>query len=389
MSTPATAMHRPNYQRSIVNLTATIGTALGGGDGGYTPLAELPPEFLRGRPVVLLLVDGLGDALLRQFPDSHLARHRVTSLSSVFPSTTASAITSLHCGTAPQQHAITGWHMWLAELGSVATILPFTPRHGGPPYTVSGITPADILGHGPLYDRLALPSHILNPAYLSDSAYSRATAGRARREGYRSLEDFFLRLTQLVQDGAPRYLFAYWSELDGLAHQHGAASPQVREHFLAFDRAFATCHAALRGSGALLLASADHGLTDTTAQHTLHLEQHPRLAATLALPLCGEPRAVYCYLRPGRERDFLAYVHGELGSACTPVESAQLIAEGWFGTGTPHPRLHRRVGDYVLLMAGDYVLRDRLPNEKPFTQAGVHGGASAAEMEVPLILCEC
>lgn len=378
-------MHKPDYDRSIVNLMASLAQGLGAGDTGYAPLPELAPESLRGRPVALLLIDGLGDALLRQFPDSHLARARIGSLSSVLPSTTASAVTSLATGVAPQQHAITGWHMWLRELGSVATILPFAPRHGGAAYSAAGWSPAQFIGAPPLYDRLQVPATVLSPAWIADSAYSRATAGRARRLGYANLEEFFARLAGVLADGRPQYLYAYWTELDSLAHEHGAASRQVREHFLALDRAFAAACAALQGSGALLLACADHGFIDTTEARTLHLADHPRLYDTLALPLCGEPRAVYCYLRPGRETEFLAYVRGELDMACAAVPSAQMINEGWFGRGAPHPRLQERVGDYVLLMKENYVLRDRLANEKPFHQIGVHGGVSASEMEVPLL----
>jgi hypothetical protein len=378
-------MHKPDYDHSIVNLMASIAQGLGAGDTGYAPLTALPADTLRDRPVALLLVDGLGAALLQQFPDSHLARAHIGTLSSVLPSTTASAITTLATGVAPQQHAITGWHMWLRELGSVATILPFAPRHGGASFSTAGWSPTQFIGAPPLYDRLAVPATVLSPAWISDSAYSRATAGRARRRGYANMEDFFAQLVTQLADGRPQYLYAYWTELDSLAHEHGSASHQVREHFLALDRAFAAACAALRGSGALLLGCADHGFIDTDEAHTLHLADHPRLADTLAMPLCGEPRTVYCYLHPGRKAEFLGYVRGELGMQCEALASAELLAEGWFGRGTPHPRLRERIGDYVLLMKDNYTLRDRLANEKPFRQMGVHGGVSASEMEVPLL----
>jgi len=379
---------KPDYDRSIVNLMASLAAGLGAGDTGYAPLAELPPDTLRGRPVALLLIDGLGDALLAQFPDSHLARARRAKLSSVLPSTTASAITTLATGVAPQQHAITGWHMWLRELGSVATILPFAPRHGGASFSTAGWSPTQFIGAPPLSDRLAIPTTVLSPAWIAESAYSRATAGRARRCGYANMEDFFAQLVAQLADGRPQYLYAYWTELDSLAHEYGSASSQVSAHFRALDQAFATACSALRGSGTLLLACADHGFIDTSAERTLHLAQHPLLDNMLALPLCGEPRAVYCYLRPGHEAAFLAYVRTELGDRCEAVAGAQLIAEGWFGRGAPHPRLHERVGDYVLLMKENYTLRDRLANEKPFRQMGVHGGVSASEMEIPLLCCD-
>lgn len=381
-------MPLPDYNNSITNLMASISLGLGGGETGYAPLALLPPERLADRPVCLLLIDGLGEALLRQFPDSHLYRNHIATLTSVFPTTTASAITTFSTAVAPQQHAITGWHMWLRELGSVAAILPFMPRHGGAPYSANGWSPAPLIGASPLYNRLGTPSAILNPGYLVDSDYSRASGGCAQRLSHGSLKDFFHQLVRRLRIGGPQYLFAYWSELDGLAHIHGINSPQVHEHFLAIDQAYGEALQQLRGSGALLLATADHGLIDTAPERILRLEDHPALQHTLALPLCGEPRVAYCYLRPHRTAAFLDYVQQVLADCCTPVASEQALAEGWFGRGTPHPCLEERIGDYLLLMKDNYVLRDRLANERPFQQTGVHGGSSDDEMHVPLLMAE-
>ncbi|MFA5625984.1 MAG: alkaline phosphatase family protein [Thiohalomonadaceae bacterium] len=376
---------KPNYERGIVNLAASLASAWGAEKTAYSPLAELPAEKLRQRPVALLLIDGLGANMLEQYPDSHLARARTATLSSVFPSTTASGITSLATAVAPQQHAITGWHMWLRELGSVATILPFMPRHGGVAYSAAGWNPRQFIGADPWHAQANIRTSLLSPKWLIDSDYNRALSGSTRRLGYQDMDDFFLQLVNALANGLPQYLYAYWSELDGLAHQYGSYSNQVREHFLALDSAFAAACAALQGSGALLLVSADHGFIDTDKQHTLQLSEHPALESTLAIPLCGESRAVYCYLRHGQEANFLDYVNKELSAQCEVVNSAELIAEGWFGLGQPHPRLQERIGDYVLLMRENNILRDRLAHEKPFHHLGVHGGISYAEMTVPLI----
>lgn len=388
LETGGDVRHRPDYHGGgIVNLMASVVAGLGGGETGYAPAAAVAPERLAGRPVVLFLLDGLGDALLERFPDSHLARHRVGRLTSVFPSTTASAVTTFATAVAPQQHAVTGWFTYFRELGSVAAVLPFRPRHGGGTYGDSGITPADLVPARPLYPRLTVPSRVLNPVEIAESEYSRFSTGGARRVGHRGLEAFFAEAAAAAGAG-PGYCLAYWSDLDRTAHRFGIDSREVAEHFRELDAAFGAFLEGIAGSGALVLATADHGLVDTDPLHALALEDHPRLAATLALPLCGDPRAAFCYVRPGREADFLAYVEGELGDACTAVAGGDLVADGWFGRGTPSPRLAERAGDYVLLMGSNYVLHDRLPNERAFTLTGVHGGTSAGEMFVPLCVAE-
>ena len=64
----------------------------------------------------------------------------------------------------------------------------------------------------------------------------------------------------------------------------------------------------------------------------------------------------------------------------------RLLTEGFLGLGAPHPRLSERIGDYALLMREDYVIRDRLVGEAAVNHRGVHGGASAEELYVPLVV---
>jgi hypothetical protein len=63
-----------------------------------------------------------------------------------------------------------------------------------------------------------------------------------------------------------------------------------------------------------------------------------------------------------------------------------VLRQGWLGPGTAHPALQDRLGDYVLIPRGKTILRDWLKGEERHTHIGVHGGLSAAEMIVPLVV---
>ena len=94
---------RPDYSGgSLVNLIATV-VGSRGGKAQHPPLRNLPAkEVGEARNIVLLIVDGLGDNYLRRRgAGSELARRRRASLTSVFPSTTASAITTSYTGRTP------------------------------------------------------------------------------------------------------------------------------------------------------------------------------------------------------------------------------------------------------------------------------------------------
>ncbi len=374
----------PDYRHSILNLLSGIRQRF----TPSIPATPYPPLTLPGsqnNALLLLVIDGLGADYLAQHPDSFLARHHIDTLSTVFPSTTASAMTSYLTGAAPQQHAITGWFTWFREVGCITTVLPFTPRFRGPSLTESGISPQQLIGHGPLFDTLSAASHIIYPDYIVDSDYTRATSGKAQRHGYETLAEMFTTLQRLAQQPTPQLLFAYWSQFDALTHQYGVASKEVAKHFTQLDTACHDTFPQLAAKGIDILICADHGLIDTDPAHTITLEAHPALQVMLTLPLCGEPRAAFCYVRAHQREGFEAYISEHLGHACECRPSAQLIEAGYFGLGAPHPELHARCGDYTLLMKQNYIIKDRLITEKPFHQIGVHGGLSRSEMQVPLI----
>ena len=392
-ATPA-PMTRPDYAGGgIANLMASVLAGIGR-DGGSTvlpPCRLLAPERLAAaRHVVLLVIDGLGRAQL----DAHaaggtLAGACVGDLSSVFPSTTASAVSTFMTGDVPLAHGLTGWHMWFRELGVVGAPLPFRVRGSEVGLERLGASTEALFGTRPLAARLARRAVLVHPAALCDTHYTRAHAARAEVRPFKGVAQLFARIEQLAHEREPSYCYAYWPELDTLSHVHGAASAKAGEHLRVLDRALEACARRIAGTGTLLVVCADHGFVDTRAQTRLNLADYPPLADTLALPLCGEPRAVFCYVRCGAESQFRHCAGELLGHAASVLSAQDLLAQGLLGPGLPHPRVGERVGSHLLLMKDDYCLTDRVLGEsRPFGQIGVHGGMSDAELRVPLALFE-
>ena len=381
------ALTLPDYLGgSLVNLMSSLATALGG-TSPYPPLAALPPEVLSGvRHLVLLVVDGLGHHYLLG-RDGALRRHLRGQLTSVFPSTTASAIPTFLTGLAPQQHGLTGWHMYFREIGVVAAPLPFRIRTGRHALREAGVTPRELFGLTPLFDRLPLPCHVVSPRHIIHSDFNVALSGRAQRHGYETLEEMFTLVAGLLRSDEPRsYIHAYWPQLDSLAHEYGIHSEAVAEAFDALDAAFAGLVEVARNSRSVVIVTADHGFIDTTPEDTIDLDDHPGLRDTLLLPLCGEPRMAYAYVRAGREAQFEDYVLTRLGERVGLMKSGEVLRQGWLGPGEAHPALRDRLGDYVLIPRGRTILRDWLVGEPRHTHIGVHGGLCAAEMIVPLVV---
>jgi len=378
----------PDYAGGgLVNLMQSIATACGSNDRRYPPLAALGAGTLSGaRNILLLLVDGLGLRTLTRHPASlHLQRHLVGSLTSVFPSTTASAITTVMSGLAPAQHGLTGWHMHLEELDQTLAILPLTPRQEAPRVLPEHLPPR-IFSHASLFETLTRECWVVAPRSIAASPFNAWHSRGARLAAYATLPEMYSCLAELLLETAsPRYIYAYYPELDSLSHHYGSDSRQAQRALAEVDAGFAQLLRNVRGSNSWLVVTADHGFIDSPPRRVITLDDHPLLAALLQRPLCGERRVAYCYVA-GKDRPaFEAYVRRHLARAVHLHASAHLVAAGWFGPPPWHPRLHSRIGDYTLLMKDNWTIKDWLPGERHFAMLGVHGGISASEMRIPLI----
>ena len=348
-------------------------------------------DWRDARTVVLLVLDGVGLKQIESLPESaFLRRHVVRGLTSVFPSTTATAITTFMTARPPVEHGLTGWHVRCVEPGldgRVLAILPVTPRGGGPLGMAADEALALTCRSPALFSGLPIASQVVSPAEIADSPFNRRHSEGAQRTAYEGLDGLFAALDGALDASAPpAYVYAYWPDFDHCAHMRGCASEQAQTLLRGMDAALEAWAARRQGDPVQLLITADHGFIDAPAERLLELECFPALADCLASPLSGERRAVFCHLKPGRERDFERAL-ADLSDACTPWRSADLLEAGRFGPGAPHPRLSERIGDWTLEMKADWTLRDTLPGERAFRLIGVHGGTSAAEMQVPLVAC--
>jgi hypothetical protein len=380
-------MLRPDYAGGgLANLIASIVEGCGGAPR-HAPLAALAPRAVAGATnVLLVIIDGLGDAYLQGAGAGALHERRRGAITSVFPSTTASAITTSYTGRTPLEHGLTGWFTLFGEAGCVGSPLPFQRRGEKAPLDIA---PARLYRAPSLFDGLARRSIVVSYRPIIDSTYNLHHCGRAERRAYDTLEAFVGQTVAAVKSGPEaKFVYAYWPEFDALSHRHGNASAEVRAQFGAIDAAFGEILARLAGTDTLVVATADHGFVDSTGADALDFAEAPGLAGLLRYPLCGESRAAFCHVQEGRVPEFMARARDWLGERARVCPSAELVAEGWFGPGDPHPRLAERVGDVALLMHGRVTVKDWTPGESRHRHVGHHGGASADEMMIPLIVGE-
>jgi len=375
---------RPDYSgHGFANLVASLVEARGGA-ARHATLEALPPAEIAGAENVLfVIVDGLGDRYLAaRGAGSALARHRRCGISAVFPSTTASAITTSYTGATPLEHGLTGWYTYFSAAACVGTPLPFQRRGERTPLALDA---SRIYREPGLFEGLAARSLVVSWRGIVDSTYNAHHCRGAERLAYDDLAGFVEQSVRAVKSGAGRkFVYAYWPEFDALAHQHGVGSAPVAAHFAALDAAFAELLARLAGTDTAVVLTADHGFVDCPADEAIDLP--PALASQLRFPLCGERRVAFCHVHdPAR---FIEAARALFGERADVRPSAELAAEGWFGPGRPHPDFAERIGDVALVMRGRATVKDWLPGESRHLHIGNHGGTSEDEMIIPLVVAK-
>jgi hypothetical protein len=382
-------MYLPNYQNgSIVNLMSSILRACGG-TSPYAPLPALSATTLAAtKNIVLLVLDGLGyEYLLTREQSSILHQNLKGKMTTVFPSTTASGITSFLTGLAPQQHVMTGWFMYVKELGAIATTLQFQPRSGGTFRKRERLQQPLLFDFRSIFSQITRQAYMVNPKEFATTEYTLVVSAGVQTCYYTSLPDCLGKIAQIITTNAEsKIIYAYWDNFDDLCHKYGTKSPEAARHFDELVQKISALAQSLTNSNTALIITADHGLIDTEAAKVIQLKHHPEFYATLALPLCGEPRTAYCYVRPTKTAQFEAYVERHFSAACDLYRSEELIKNHYFGLFEPEPRLLDRVGDYVLIMRDNYIIKDFLLNEEEKINIGNHGGVSKEEMFVPLVM---
>ena len=369
---------------SLVNLVASLVEARGG--PRRHPAAALlePRELEAARNVVLVILDGLGDNyLMRQGKGGELARRRRGALTSVFPSTTASAITTSFTGCTPVEHGITGWYTYFGEAGYVAAPLPFRTRGDMLPLREKGFTPERAFTARPIFEGMRARAIIVSSAEIIASEYNLYHCAGAERRAYDSLERFVAEVEAAVKSGPERkFVYAYWPAYDATSHRYGCESPEAAREFERIDAAFGDLVSRLPGTETAVVVTADHGFIDVPPEDSLELPAS--LAAMLRFPLCGERRVAYCHVHDSGA--FARKARDWLGERAEVTPSAQLVRQGWFGPGKAHPRFAERVGDVALVMNARYTVKDWTAGEARHLHIGNHGGPSADEMMIPLIV---
>lgn len=393
----------PDYSgTTLANLPASICRWLDADPLGCPPLAPPWHKLAAGnhyQHVILLVMDGLGLNLFKRFWNSDpwvdwIQTGALAPITSVVPSTTAAALTSLWTGCTPAEHGIIGFDLWLKEFGMVGNMIFHSPSaFGGETGSLrrAGFQPETFLPVTTLGAHL----HRQNIKVFSFQHNSIARSGlstmllpEAETLGYRTLSDLWVTLASVQESlaGVRSYSYVYYGDLDELSHRYGPDDERVLLEFSAFTHLLERFILKLgrqRRGDTLFLMVADHGQIQTPHFSKYELRNHPELIRHFAIQPTGEARLPYLFVRPGREQAVRDYLQQVWAGQFEMLPGEQVLQSGLLGREPVYARTYDRLGDWVVLPQGNayWWFPER---ENPLL--GRHGGLSQAEMAVPLLM---
>ncbi|MCP8304334.1 MAG: alkaline phosphatase family protein [archaeon] len=386
---------------SIANIPPTILSIFKANLQGCKSIPKrIIKEHLDGiRKVVLLVVDSMGYKQFFSHSNEPISKilmdGSMIPLTSTFPSTSTTALTTLNTGATPQEHGIIGYTMYVKEYGLVANMVSFTPTYDYRWETLlKGFDPREFLGIKNIHDILnekGIKSYVINR--YADTGLSRMHHTGATVSNYMNSSDLFVTLRKLLESeiGTETYTYVYWGLVDTMCHIYGPRSEEALAELGSFLYSYKTEFLdKLKPDIAketLLMITADHGQSEVFEETTIFASDHPELMNKLWIPPTGDSRAIFLYVEPEEIDKAKEYIDSKLKDKLLLLDSSKAIEEGLFGTVSMSckERIHDRVGDLIMVPYANYSFSYYARGSGKGFMKGSHGGLSEDEMLVPFI----
>ncbi len=383
---------RPHYERySLLAVADTILDMFGVPQGGRSLLGEL--GIKRADKVVSFILDGLGYLKLEELAEKglvDLSRFDIRiPLTSVFPPTTTTSLTSLSTGVSPVVHGILGYKLFLREVGAVVNMIKLSTP-GAPDESIKnvGVELEKFVSVPTIYERLrekGVKSYLFLPKYIVNSGLSGILyRGVEEIVAFISLSDLFVLLKKALRLPGRVLLGVYWPVTDTLAHLYGPESEpfslEVSWFFRAMEENFLG-----QGAGVPVLVTADHGFVEVDPQKDLiDVKASPELMGSIIFQPVGDLRAGYFFVREGRKEVVREYLERRYPGEFLVMETEAALESKIWGLEEPSEGVRARLGDLVALARGRKLFF--WPEGEEFVLRGMHGGLTDRELLVPFLV---
>ena len=356
--------------------------------------------------LILLIIDGFGFNQLFRYYKQHkffsklTKKGTVSPITSVFPSTTANAITTINSGLTPQEHGLPEWFVYFKEIDQIINTIHFKPLGSKQKDELleQGVNPKILYNGKTIHQKLKkekVKTFTFIDESIAHSAYSKMVFKGSTIKPAITNSDLIVKLRKtLEKTKGPGYYYVYLGNLDSIAHRYGPHTEEYRtelasiSYLLQEELVEKLDQKTSRES--LLLVTADHGQMNIDPQKTIYLNKYKKLQQNfqksqnnkIILPT-GSPRDVFLHIKPDKIEEIRDFLTQELKEKAEIIETKDALNNGLFGTGKPKDEFLNRIGNLLILPHADHTIWYKNPKGRTFDLLGFHGGLNSEEMLVP------
>jgi len=357
------------------------------------------------KKVVLIVIDGLGynQYLKQQQNDpllTNLTNKGITQpLTSVFPSQTTNALTTLNTGLTPQEHGLFEYFLYLKNIGIINSLkCECINQKTKKPSQTKSINPNSLLLKGKtIHDTLNendiktfTHTNITNAfCPCSKIIFQGSTIKPAL-----NTQDLIIGLRKNLEENKNNntYFFVHIDTPDAIAHKYGPNSYQYYTELTnityLLNRELVQKLDPKTAKNTLLLLTADHGGIDVDIEKTIYL---PKTALPMQTQKNQEPispigsyRENFLHIEEKKLAETKQWLHKKIGNKAQIIETTTATEKGLFGIADKVSNgFFERAGNLLILPYNNQTIWFKDPNEREINYLGQHGGLSRQEMIVP------
>ena len=322
---------------------------------------------------ILFLIDGLGEQSLMehaQWAPNISSMVSLGNLSSEFPSTTATSLTSVGTGLTPAEHGMLGYTVRIPYSDNrLLNALKWDSR----------VDPVIWQSHETLFEQGK--RHRINAFNISSERYAGTgfTEAALRGATFLGANTFQRMIEQLrfAMKSTSTFIYLYINDIDAAGHEFGVGSQEWIDALVLADDFVGMLKENLP-SGARLTVTADHGM--------LNAREKIMIDGSLmrdVLLIGGEPRARHLYVADDRAQQVQSAWQEKLGASVEVLLKSEALERELFGAHAS-PQAIERMGDVIAIPGEQIVLIEPARKHLEGAMVGHHGGLTEIERAIPL-----
>ncbi len=321
--------------------------------------------------IIVLVYDGLGLDIIRKnlSLESFLLKNVKGEITSVFPSTTAAATTSLLSGLNPCEHGRIGYDIYFKSINKNVSIFSNTIKD-----TDIEAAPYNVVD-------TFLPYESILTQINSAGQYKAYGLFPFGKNHYQDLDDMLSQIKKISTLDQKKYIYAYYNEPDHSMHQNGTCSENTKK--LIKELNIKTENFVKELNESLIIILADHGHIDTKV---INLElEYPEFVKLIEGNTSIEGRACAFWVREQNRTIFENTFNSLFSKDFILLKTDEVLEKKLFGDGVENHNFEASLGDYIALGTGNrYFELHYYPDD----MKAHHAGITENEMVIPLIIIE-